>query len=143
NLALFDRKLRLAGGVRWENDQIRIDDYTTLASAGRTFVSGGKPSFQDMLFNGGVIVEPTAGFRLYASYAEGFTVPDVGRITRAINRPGVDLDNYLDISPIVSNNREIGAELKRGPLDASIAYFWSSSDKGQLLIANPGGIFDV
>ncbi|OJU18022.1 MULTISPECIES: TonB-dependent receptor [unclassified Sphingomonas] len=143
NLALFDRKLRLAGGVRWENDQIRIDDYTTLASAGRTFVSGGKPSFQDALFNGGVIVEPSAGFRLYASYAEGFTVPDVGRITRAINRPGVDLDNYLDISPIVSNNREIGVELKRGPLDASIAYFWSSSDKGQLLIANPGGIFDV
>ena len=33
--------------------------------------------------------------------------------------------------------------MKRGPVDASTAYFWSSSDKGQLLIANPGGIFDV
>lgn len=143
NLALFDKAVRLAGGVRWENVEIKIDDYTTLASAGRTFVSGGAPRFQDALFNGGVIVEPIAGIRAYASYAEGFTVPDVGRITRAINRPGVDLDTYLDISPIISNNREIGAEVKRGPLDASAAYFWSSSDKGQLLIANPGGIFDV
>lgn len=143
NLALFDKALRLAGGVRWENVEIRIDDYTTLASAGRTFVAGGKPKFEDALFNGGVIVEPIAGIRAYASYAEGFTVPDIGRITRAINKPGVDLDNYLDISPIVSNNREIGVEVKRGPLDASVAYFWSSSDKGQLLIANPGGIFDV
>lgn len=143
NLALFDRKLRLAGGVRYENVQIKIDDFTTLASAGRTFVSGGKPTFKDALVNGGVIVEPVPGIRAYASYAEGFTVPDIGRITRAISKPGVDLDNYLDIAPIISNNREIGIEVKRGPLDASATYFWSSSDRGQLLIANPGGIFDV
>ncbi|NVL89339.1 TonB-dependent receptor, partial [Escherichia coli] len=108
---------------------------------GGVAVSGGKPKFEDLLFNGGVIVEPVPGIRAYASYAEGFTVPDIGRITRAIKVPGVDLDNYLDISPIVSNNREIGVEAKRGPLDASVTYFWSSSDKGQLLIARASGIF--
>lgn len=152
NLALFDKKLRLAGGVRWENVEIKIDDYHTLASTtnvaptpfyGGVAVSGGKPSFKDLLFNGGVIVEPVRGIRAYASYAEGFTVPDVGRITRAVSKPGTDIDDFLDISPIVSNNREIGLEVKRGPLDASVAYFWSSSKLGQLLIANPGGIFDV
>ena len=143
NLALFDKVLRLAGGVRWENVRIHIDDFTTLATSNRTAVSGGTPTFRDALFNGGVIVEPLAGIRAYASYAEGFTVPDVGRITRAINRPSVDIDTFLDIDPIVSNNREIGIEVKRGPLDASTAYFWSSSDKGQLLVPNAGGIFDV
>ncbi|WP_374011403.1 TonB-dependent receptor [Sphingomonas sanguinis] len=143
NLALFDKAVRLAGGVRWENVRIRIDDYTTLATSNRVSVKGGTPTFQDALFNGGVIVEPVRGIRAYASYAEGFTVPDIGRITRAVNRPGVEIDKFLDIAPIVSNNREIGIEVKRGPLDASAAYFWSSSDKGQLLIANPGGIFDV
>ena len=147
NLALFDKKLRLAGGVRWENVQIKIDDYTTLAStsvpAGGVKVAGGKPKFEDVLLNGGVIFEPWEGVRAYASYAEGFTVPDIGRITRAVSRPNVDIDTFLDISPVISNNRELGIELKRGPLDASATYFWSSSDKGQLLIANPGGIFDV
>ena len=153
NLKLFGGKLRLAGGARYENVEIRIDDYHTLASTtyvapnkatyGGVAVSGGKLRFEDLLFNGGVIVEPVAGIRAYASYAEGFTVPDIGRITRAIKVPGVDLDNYLDISPIVSNNREIGVEAKRGPLDASVTYFWSSSDKGQLLIARASGIFDV
>lgn len=143
NLALFDKKLRLAGGARWENVQIKIDDFTTLASAGSTFVSGGSPKFDDVLLNGGVILEPWDGIRAYASYAEGFTVPDIGRITRAVNRPGQDIDTFLDIAPIISNNREIGVEVKRGPLDASATYFWSSSDKGQLLIARPGGIFDV
>jgi iron complex outermembrane receptor protein len=95
------------------------------------------------LVNGGVIVEPVPGIRAYASYAEGYTVPDIGRITRAVNRPNVDIDDFLDIAPIVSNNREIGVEVKNGPFDGSVTYFWSSSDKGQLLIANPGGIFDV
>ena len=143
NLKLFDGLVRLAGGARYENVKITIDDYTTLASAGRTFVAGGSPTFDDILLNGGVIVEPIKGIRAYASYAEGYTVPDVGRITRAVNTPGVDIDNFLDISPIVSNNRELGFEVKRGPLDASATYFWSSSTKGQLLIARPDGIFDV
>lgn len=143
NLALFDKKLRLAGGVRHESVKITIDDYTTLASyAGGHFVSGGSPEFSDTLINGGVIVEPWAGIRAYASYAEGYTVPDVGRIARAINRDGVDLDDYLDLTPIVSNNREVGFELKRGPLDASASYFWSSSDQGSLLVL-VGGSYEV
>lgn len=143
NLALFDKVVRLAGGARHEDVRITIDDYTTLASSNRVRVAGGSPRFSDVLLNGGLIIEPVPGIRVYASYAEGYTVPDVGRITRAVNRTGVDIDRFLDISPIVSNNREVGVEVKQGPLDASATYFWSSSDKGQLLIARPDGIFDV
>jgi iron complex outermembrane receptor protein len=147
NLKLFDGLFRVAGGARWENVEIKIDDYTTIATTttprGGVLVNGGSPRFDDVLLNGGVIFEPAQGIRFYASYAEGFTVPDVGRITRAISTPGVDLDNFLDISPIISNNREIGAEVKRGPLDASVTYFWSSSTRGQILVARPDGIFDV
>ena len=143
NLKIADGLVRLAGGVRYENVKISIDDYTTLASSGRTFVSGGSPTFDDVLLNGGVIVEPIKGVRAYASYAEGYTVPDVGRITRSVSTAGTDIDDFLDISPIVSNNREIGFEVKRGPLDASAAYFWSSSKNGQRLQAGPDGIFTV
>lgn len=143
NLKLFDGVVRVAGGARYEDVKITIDDFTTLATSGRTMVAGGSPRFNDVLINGGVIVEPLKGIRAYASYAEGYTVPDVGRITRAVSTPGVDIDNFLDISPIVSNNREIGIEVKRGPLDASATYFWSSSKKGQRLAARPDGIFDV
>ncbi|MPT24034.1 MAG: aliphatic amidase, partial [Starkeya sp.] len=143
NLKLLDGKLRLAGGVRYEDVRITIDDFTTLATSNRTFVKGGSPRFSDALFNGGVIVEPWPGIRAYASYAEGFTVPDVGRVTRAINKPGIEIDNYLNIRPIISNNREIGIEVKRGPLDGSVTYFWSTSKEGQLLVQRPDGIFDV
>lgn len=163
NLKLLDGRLRVAGGARWENVQIKIDDYRTLASTtfvacstrlpagtpcgpstyGGVAVAGGKPRFDDLLLNGGLIVEPWDGIRAYASYAEGYTAPDVGRISRSVSAPGVDIDTYLAIEPIVSNNREIGVEVKRGPLDASATYFWSSSDKGQLLVPGLGRNFDV
>jgi iron complex outermembrane receptor protein len=160
NLKLFDGIVRVAGGVRWENVRIKIDDYHTLASTtfracsatvttncgvstyGGVDVAGAKPGFRDLLVNGGVIVEPWDGIRAYASYAEGFTVPDIGRITRSVGEAGFSV-NSIGVDPIVSNNREIGLEVKRGPLDASAAYFWSSSDKGQLLIQGTDRNFDV
>lgn len=153
NLKLLDGVLRLAGGARYENVKITIDDFHTLAANtydgvnpatfGGVDVAGGSPSFDDLLLNGGVIVEPVPGIRAYASYAEGYTAPDIGRITRAIRVTGIDIDNYLNIRPIVSNNREIGVEVKRGPLDASATYFWSTSKEGQILVARPDGIFDL
>ena len=154
NLKLFDGLVRVAGGARWENVQIKIDDFHTLAQTTQTLpvgqrywggvdVAGGKPKFDDLLINGGIIFEPWVGIRAYASYAEGYTAPDVGRITRSINLTGIDIDSYLAIEPIVSNNREIGVEVKRGPFDGSATYFWSSSDKGQLLVPGTGRNFDV
>ncbi|CAN7486419.1 TonB-dependent receptor [Phenylobacterium sp. LjRoot219] len=142
NLALLDGKVRVAGGLRNENVRIKIDDFTTLAFYGAREVDGGAPKFSDTLLNGGVIYEPIDGLRAYASYAEGFTVPDVGRITRSITQTGVDIDDFLDISPIISNNREIGLEWKRGPFEATAAYFWSTSKKGQLLVL-VGTVFEA
>ena len=143
NLKLLDGKLRLAGGVRYEKVTLKVADFTTLAFYGSRDVDGGKPSFEKALVNGGVIVEPIDGLRAYASYAEGYTIADVGRILRAINTDGVDVDDYIALEPVVSNNKELGLEWKRGWLTASASYWWSSSKLGSLLVRNPDGIFDV
>jgi iron complex outermembrane receptor protein len=143
NLKLLDGKLRLAGGARYESVQLDVRDFTTLAFYGSRQVGGGKPKFEKALLNGGVIVEPLHGLRAYASYAEGYTIADVGRILRAINTSGVDVDNFLDLRPVVSNNRELGIEWKRGALRASASYWWSDSKFGSLLVRNPDGIYDV
>ena len=144
NLALLDDRLHLAGGLRYESVTLKVSDYTTLASYGSRAVGGGDPSFEATLLNGGIVVKPTQSLRLYASYAEGYTVPDVGRILRGVNRDGVDVDSFLDINPVVSDNQEIGAEWKRGPIEATAAYFWSTSKLGQLLVLNPAtAVYDV
>ncbi|MGX7897019.1 TonB-dependent receptor [Tsuneonella sp. HG222] len=154
NLALADGLIRLAGGVRYEDVQLKVGDYQTLAVYGATNanniatyrpnpVSGGSPSFDQLLWNGGVIVEPLPGLRAYGSYAEGFTIADVGRILRGITESNVDIDDFLALEPVISNNRELGLEWKRGPVDASVSYFWSSSDLGSILVRGLDGIFSV
>ena len=143
NLGLFDRVVTLAGGVRWENVRLSVGDFTTLAGYGGVDVAGGTPSFEEVLPNAGVIIEPVDDVRFYGNFSKGYTIPDVGRILRAIDTPGVDIDNFLNMNPIVSDNFEIGAEVARGPLDASVTYFWSSSDFGQRLVRRGDGIFDL
>lgn len=154
NLALGDGLVRLAGGVRYEDVRLEVGDYQTLAVYGATdpaniatyrpvAVAGGAPSFSKLLWNGGVIVEPLEGLRAYGSYAEGFTIADVGRILRGITEPNVDIDTFLALEPVISNNREVGLEWKRGAIDASLSYFWSSSDLGSILVRGLDGIFSV
>ena len=142
NLALFDDRLRLSAGVRHENVRITVPDYTTLFFYGAQQVTGGSPRFAETLPNAGIVLEPIPGIRAYASYSEGYTVPDVGRITRAISQPGVEIERFLDLAPIIANNREIGLEIKQGPLEATATYFWSNSDRGQLLVLNVD-VFEV
>ncbi|MFV3129026.1 TonB-dependent receptor domain-containing protein [Niveispirillum sp. KHB5.9] len=136
NWSLFDGLLRLAGGARREDVKLEVDDFVTLASYGNRRVTGGKLSFDKTLYNGGVVLELTEGLRFYGAYAEGFTVPDVGRVLRTINRDGVRVETYANMIPIISDNREIGVELNQGPLTASATYFWSDSKFGQLLVYN-------
>lgn len=142
NLALADGVVRLAGGLRYENVELSVGDFQTLASYGSVQVEGGSPSFEDLLWNAGVIVEPLDGLRAYASYAEGFTIADVGRILRGITQAGVDVDDFLSLEPVVSNNRELGLEWARGALKASASYFWSSSEFGSLLVLR-NDVFEV
>jgi iron complex outermembrane receptor protein len=134
NQALFDKKLNLSAGIRHEKAKISVDDYKTLYSYGSISVSGGEPEYSENLYNFGAAYELQKGVNLYASYAQGYTLPDVGRVLRAVTVAGSDVDTLLDVSPVVSDNIEIGLELNKGPVVASIAYFTSNSDKGALLV---------
>jgi iron complex outermembrane receptor protein len=143
NLKLLDGKIRLSGGVRRENVKLDVPDFITLAFYGSRHVEGGSPSFEKTLVNGGVVLEPVSGLRAYASYSEGYTIADVGRILRGINTDGVRVDDFLALEPVISNNRELGLEWKRGRLKASASYWWSDSDLGSILIRGADGIFSV
>lgn len=53
---VFDR-VHLTAGVRYVMAELGVDDYTTIAAANSTFVSGGNPTFQEALPNGGMTIE--------------------------------------------------------------------------------------
>lgn len=128
--ALLGDLVRLSGGARWEHATLNVPDFTTIASANRTFVEGGSPSFDEVLLNAGLVVAPADGFTVFGSFSEGFTMPDAGLILRSVNSPGQSVDDLVDLQPVLANNIEIGTGWRRGGLDLTASYFWSNSDLG-------------
>ncbi|MGH6706436.1 MAG: TonB-dependent receptor, partial [Sphingomicrobium sp.] len=127
---LAGETLRLSGGVRWENATLDVPDFTTIASANRTFVEGASPRFDKLLWNAGAVVEPFKGLTLFGSFSQGFTMPDAGLILRAVSTPGQGVDRLVDLQPVIADSIEIGTGWRRGGLDVDASYFWSTSDLG-------------
>jgi iron complex outermembrane recepter protein len=136
-------KLTLTTGVRYEKSKLNVDDFTTLASYGSQFVTGGSPEFSETLYNYGGTYQITSAWRLFANYAEAFSMPDVGRVLRGINKPNLSVDSFLDVQPILTESTEFGIEFKTGDLSAQLSYYTSESEFGERLQRNADGIYTV
>ncbi|RPE77037.1 TonB-dependent receptor [Vulcaniibacterium tengchongense] len=127
----------LSGGIRREDGELEVNDYTTTWYRNRVFVQGGKLEYQENLVNFGAIVRLPAGWSVYGSYGEGFTLPNVGIPLRNINTPGRSVDDIEGLQPIVVENKEIGANWagERGSFGVSL--YRSTSDFGASLQVDP------
>ncbi|KFZ27921.1 TonB-dependent receptor [Pseudidiomarina atlantica] len=135
--------LTLSAGARYEYGKLKVDDFTTLASYGSQFVAGGEPSFNELLPNFGAVYQLTDDWRAFASYSEGFSMPDVGRVLRGINQPDLSVASFLDLQPVIADNQEIGIEYRDSALHFSLSYFQSDSDLGARLQADADGFYSV
>ena len=133
----------VSGGARFEFARLTVDDFTTLPSSRNTFVAGGSPSFTEVLPNVGVVVPVSRRVSVYSSYSEGFTMPDAGRVLRAVNTPGQDVDTLIDVAPVVARNVEAGGDYRAGSVKLHAAYYRSVSQQGSLLERDAEGIFSV
>lgn len=128
--SLFGDQVRLSGGLRYENVTLDVPTFTTIYSANNTRVEGGSPSFSEVLRNAGIVYEPVPNLTFFASYAEGFNMPDAGLILRAVKIPDQTVERLVDLQPIIADNAEIGMSYREGGLEASASYFESKSDLG-------------
>ena len=136
-------KLTLTAGVRHEESKLKVDDFTTLASYGSRFVEGGSPEFSETLYNYGGTYQMTSAWRVYANYAEAFSMPDVGRVLRGINQPNQSVESFLDLKPILTESTEFGVEFKTGDVTAQLSYYDSESEFGERLQRGADGIYTV
>ncbi len=123
-------KLRLSGGVRYVNIDVNLDDYTS-AEPPRRDIEGGDRNFDSTVFNGGIVYGLSPEVNVFANFAQGFSVPDLGRVFR---RPPAGAVNILDslqlTEPQKVDNYEIGIRGQWNNLQASIAGFYNYSDLG-------------
>ena len=153
--------LTLTAGVRREDGELHVDDYTTVWNRDRRFVSGGTLDYKETMPNAGAIWRVTDQWSVYASFSEGFTLPNVGIPLRNIscsndtnedgsngpfggtqpdgcpNDPPISVEGILDLQAIVVENREVGFNWRslRGSFGAS--YYQSDSDLGVSLSVDP------
>lgn len=149
NLSLFTQgeyklldNLAVHGGVRRENADLKVDSYRTLAAYKNTFVEGGKIKFNETLLNAGVVFTPVKDASIFASYSEGFGLPDIGRALRSINTPGQSVGSMRTLEPILTDGVEIGTRLRRGAWDLEASYYRSDSDFGARVVP-VNGVFTM
>lgn len=128
-------KVMLTAGLRHERGTLKVGDFSTIPAnaGGSRFVRGGSPKTRETLPNYGIVFEATDALKFYASYSEGYTVADIGRVLRGITTPNQSVDKLVDLSPVVSDNREIGVDFDNGRWLAHLAAYWSDSDLGSRL----------
>jgi len=137
-------RLILQAGARNEHAKLDVDTYQTVATNKNTSVSvnGGSPSFSDTVYNAGAVFKITPTVSVFANYSQGFGMPDVGRILRGVSTANQDVDTLIDLSPILTDNYEVGLRVNRHPYDFELSYYESNSDLGSR-IENQNGLYVV
>lgn len=125
--------LKFHTGVRYEVAELDVPTFQTVADANSVTVDGGTPSFEETLVNFGITYSPVETVSLFGNYSEGFGMPDVGRVLRGIDDPGQDVDSFLNLEPIVTDNIEVGVRYDDTVWDAEFSVYESNSDLGSRL----------
>lgn len=119
--------------LRRELATLSVDDFQTIASSGNTYVSGGELDFSETIYNLGAIYQLTPNLNLVFNDGEGFGMPDAGRELRAINKPGLAVDDIFAISPLITRNREWGLFYASTRWQGQLSYFKSTAEHGNQL----------
>ncbi len=130
--------LSLQAGIRYEHAVLDIDTYQTVAARNGVTVQGGKPDFDETVYNAGAVYHLTPEVSMFANYSQGFGMPDVGRVLRGVSTTGEDVDDLIDLSPIVTDNYEGGLRFNNQSVDFEISYYESNSDLGSRIEENNG-----
>jgi iron complex outermembrane recepter protein len=132
--------LTLRAGVRHEDARLNVDTYTTLAAYGSRLVKGGERSFTKNVKNIGAVWRFDQNWSAFVSSAEGFGLPDVGLVLRAVRIPGQSVGTLFEMEPIITRNNEIGVNW-RGAMGSLGASFYDSRSKlGSVLRVNSSNI---
>jgi len=141
NLGLFaqlnwdvsDRFIVL-GGLRHEQVGVNVDDFTTLAGDS---IEGGDLDYDATLFNLGAVFYLNDDLNVFANFAQGFSVADVGLVLRSA--PAGFSVETLDPEAQRVDNFELGIRGGWDSIQASLVGFYNESELGTTFTA-PGTV---
>lgn len=133
----FGGRLTLRGGIRYEALSLTVDDFTTLypeldtdgdgTPDARNEVDGGTLTYDQAVFNAGAVYTVAEPVDLFASFKQGFSVSDVGRVLRGTQASSVE---QLNPDAKTVNSYEMGVRLGTARVNATVTGFVNTSKLG-------------
>ncbi|MFM2587453.1 TonB-dependent receptor [Vibrio sp. TBV020] len=153
---LVTDNLRLSSGVRYETIRVKVEDGQTIYGYGvdghNSEIIGGTQDSSKAVFNLGAVYTLTDELSTFASFNQGFGLPDIGRVLRGNwigdSNPGqtgtpIDFNNMPAVEPVVTDNYELGMTYRSDKLFVSASTYMSIAKDGANLSLNDGGTYDV
>ena len=126
-------QFQVSGGIRYEDVGLSVDDYRlAFAFSPIREREGGNNSFDEVLFNAGLLYRPTEEIGLFANFAQGFSIPNVGSALALVD-PGFDVTADDLLLPQKVDNYEIGVRADFDRVQATLAGFYNESDLGSAI----------
>lgn len=132
-------ELVLKAGIRYENANIKVKDFNTIAKGangeGSIFIKGGKLNYNATMFNVGLRYNHFPVFSPFVSFSQAFGLNELGRVLRTATENTLD---KITTDPVITNNYEAGFSSQWGPVSFSASYFVSTSKLGANLVEENG-----
>lgn len=121
----------LRGGVRHE--EISVDVDTVQSNQRGNTVTGGTLDYSETLFNLSSVFYLSESSEVFASYSQGFSIADIGRVIRDAG-PSSGGETFsaeeFESDAEKVDNYELGYRFFQGPVSGSLVAFYSESDNG-------------
>ncbi|PCJ38693.1 MAG: TonB-dependent receptor [Alphaproteobacteria bacterium] len=141
-LSLDIDALTFTGGLRREDGNLRVDDFTTTWFRKRKSVNGGDIGYGEWLPNAGAIWRVNNQWSVYASYSKGFTLPNAGFALRKLtcntapkvegcpNDTPTSVNDVYALEAIIILSKEIGFSWSGEDGKFGVSIYESTSDLG-------------
>ncbi|WP_264523153.1 TonB-dependent receptor [Flavobacterium sp. N502536] len=134
--SVFMQNLIFKAGARFENINVDVPTYTTLAtrnyvtggySGGGIVVKGDAINYNALIFNAGLRYNKLSYFKPFVSFSQSYSLGDLGLVLRSAKENTV---KELTTKAIIANNYEVGFSSTFGKLNIEAATYVSTSKLG-------------
>ena len=134
--------LTIEGGLRWDRFRYDVEPYNVVFGV-QGLRPGGRGQSEGESWNIGATLAVAEDHNLFVSYAQGFSIPELGFAANSI-RPGVAIGGSEFVAPILVESFEGGVRGRRGAVRYALSGFYARSDNGASAVVNPAtGIADL
>ena len=127
----FNDNWSVEGGARYDKASASFDSFTPLSqlrARNPAQVPGGSVDYGAWTCNAGVVYNPTSRHDIYASYSQGFELPDIGLQVRNAT-PSFNIRGS-DLQPVKTDTVELGWRGRFDNAAANLSVFQSQSALG-------------